>query len=74
MYKGASVVRERNTHNDVQHSRELRKQQHLMPLLEQSVQQAVQQQHLSTGIDQVFIHDQLVGLFVRRPVEQEWMG
>lgn len=45
-----------------------------MALFEQRIEQSVQEQHLSGRIDQVVIDDQLVGLLVCWPIEQEGMG
>jgi hypothetical protein len=59
--------------DDIEHSRELGEEQHLMATFGQLSKQPIEHHHLPTGIDQIFIQSGLLRLGVERPVEKEWV-
>jgi hypothetical protein len=58
---------------DVKHSDELREHKYLVSACEESIEEPLEDHHLSARVDQLLVHDRLTRPLVKRPIEQEWV-
>lgn len=61
------------TYYYIQHRRELGENQDFVTPLKQSIEQPLQQQHFAACVDQVIVDDEISGILITRPIEEERM-
>ena len=59
--------------DDVKHGDELREHKHLVAACEESIEEPLEDHHLSARVNQLLVNDQLVRPRVLGPIEKEWV-